>query len=193
MNFLPIGGIDGKLEESHYAVQPSNDETAIYSLVRLIASILRREGLTLSFIETFTGGMLSDLFVCEPNVSPFFLGGVVAYSPFVASKLLQIPMTYLENLPKVSKDATLLLAEMGHEALNADFTIASTGYAGPTGGTSIQPIGSFWVVIKTPTRTICQEVVLDEISRDRNFIRERSTYTILKIFSQVLFEEFKDN
>lgn len=191
MDAPSISFVDGPLEEGSYKFRPreSTDLGNINSLVEIVFSTLRRLRKTLALVETFTGGMISDLLVSTPNMSEIFLGSLVAYRPSSYQHLLDIPETYVNNVGIVSKEITATLAQSGALTFNSNYALASTGIAGPGGDSPATPIGRGWLAIKAPARLIVQPFDFSDIVHDRNLIRENATYACLKMLVQVIFED----
>lgn len=96
---------------------------------------------TLAVAESFTGGRLADAFTNVPGSSRAFLGGVVAYTNEAKRGLLGVPESDLLVHGAASGEVALALARGVQERFGADYAVATTGIAGPTGATPAKPIG----------------------------------------------------
>lgn len=83
----------------------------------------------------------------EPGSSLFFKGGVVAYQNEIKAKILQVPEETLNTEGAVSEATVLSMAENTLDVLNCDWAIATSGIAGPSGGSKEKPVGFVWVAI----------------------------------------------
>ena len=115
-----------------------------------VGEILRKRGLTLAVAESCTGGLLSSLITDVPGSSDYFRGGVVAYSNEVKERVLGVPREILETVGAVSPECARAMAEGVRRLLNADLALATTGIAGPTGGTPTKPVGLVYIALAHP-------------------------------------------
>ena len=173
-----IVSIDGSPDEAHYSFQGSGNG-GISSLIAMAVSILLRRGQSISFAESFTGGMLSDLWHGEGDVGRVLLGTVVISGVNASWSALEISEIFLGNFGQCSGEVAVAMANGVREVFLSDFSIAIAGGCGRMA----------YVSIRTPTRKIVQRVDLSQASSSRELMRERACYAACKIFFQVLFEE----
>ncbi len=112
-----------------------------------IGELLRKRGLTLAVAESCTGGLVSSLITDVPGSSDYFLGGVVAYSNEVKESVLGVPGEILRTVGAVSPECARAMAVGVRRLLGADIGLATTGIAGPTGGTPTKPVGLVYIAI----------------------------------------------
>ena len=120
------------------------------SLAKVCADILRSREQTLAVAETLTGGLLANAFTDICGACKFFAGGVVCYSNEAKMQLLDIPECLLLQHGAVSAENTVAMATGAAEALGAHYAIAVTGFAGPSGGTKDNPVGTIFIAIHAP-------------------------------------------
>jgi nicotinamide-nucleotide amidase len=120
-----------------------DDETIESSIV----NALLRRGQTIATAESCTGGSIADALVRVPGVSAVFRGGVIAYSNDVKHNLLDVPEETLSAHGAVSVETAIAMARGARRRLDADIAIATTGIAGPSGGTPDKPIGLVWFAL----------------------------------------------
>ena len=120
------------------------------SLPRVCADLLRGGELTLAVAETATGGLLANAFTDICGASKFFAGGCVCYSNESKMQLLDVPEDILSQHGAVSAENAVAMATGAAERLGADYALAITGFAGPTGGTEANPIGTIYVALFSP-------------------------------------------
>lgn len=107
--------------------------------------ILRKK--TLALAESCTGGALAAKLCAIPDASLYFLGSIVAYSNAWKERFLQVSRTTLEKKGAVSKEAVVEMVKGLLSETDADFAVAISGIAGPSGGSSEKPVGTIYVAI----------------------------------------------
>ena len=112
---------------------------------RQIGDILYASGLTIGTAESCTGGRISEAIIAIPGSSDYYKGGIVAYTDEVKVKLLGVSSEVLEEQTAVSEEVAREMVLGTLNAIGVDFAIASTGYAGPSGGTKEAPVGTIWL------------------------------------------------
>lgn len=112
---------------------------------RQIGDILYASGLTIGTAESCTGGRISEAIIAIPGSSDYYKGGIVAYTDDVKVKLLGVSSEVLEEQTAVSEEVAREMVLGTLNAIGVDFAIASTGYAGPGGGTKEAPVGTIWL------------------------------------------------
>lgn len=112
---------------------------------RQIGDILYSSGLTLGTAESCTGGRISEAIIAIPGASDYFKGSIVAYTNEVKEQLLHVSHSVLEKQTAVCEEVAKQMALGIIETLGVNFAIASTGIAGPGGGTPTIPIGTIWI------------------------------------------------
>lgn len=115
------------------------------SLPELVAQKLTRKGLTLATAESCTGGTIAQRLTAIPGASAFMRGGVVAYSNEVKECALGVRHETLAAHGAVSEETVREMVAGVKERLGADVAVATTGIAGPTGGTAEKPVGTVWI------------------------------------------------
>jgi nicotinamide-nucleotide amidase len=119
-------------------------------LEEVIGQLLRAKGQTLTLAESCTGGYLSHLITSIPGSSNYYIGGVVSYANAVKMEELGIPSDMLELNGAVSQPVVERMASGVREALKSDWAIATSGIAGPDGGTPDKPVGTVWLAVAGP-------------------------------------------
>ena len=119
-------------------------------LIRSIGQILLARRMKLAVAESCTGGLLGARITSVAGSSAWFTGGVIAYANDVKQKLLGVPRALLERHGAVSKAAAIAMAKGVRRLVRADFAVAVTGIAGPSGGTRAKPVGTVWIAVGGP-------------------------------------------
>ena len=126
-------------------------ETA--TMQELIHKLLTERRQTLATAESCTGGTIAARFTALPGASAYFKCGVVAYSLDTKQEILQISCDTIARYGAVSEQVVRQMAEGVRRASNSHYAVATTGIAGPTGGTPEYPVGSVWIAVSSPLRT----------------------------------------
>lgn len=117
------------------------------SFEEVIVGEFSRLGLSLSTAESCTGGYLSSVFTAVSGASQMFMGGAIVYSNASKMQLLAVQENTLIAFGAVSEQTVLEMAEGAKRTFNTDYAIATSGIAGPTGGTLDKPVGTICVAI----------------------------------------------
>lgn len=155
------------------------------SISRSVIHLLRQRKKTLGVAESCTGGMFAEWLTRLSGASDVFAGGVVSYSDDAKSKLLGIDLELIVSHGSVSEIIAREMATRVKNALQVDFSLSTTGFAGPTGGTPNAPIGTVYVALATPLGTT--EVVKHYFpDKSRQSIRELATLEALYMLERHL-------
>lgn len=143
------------------------------TLDELVHKTLTERGLTLATAESCTGGNIARLLTAQAGASAYFKGGVVAYSNEVKECALGVKHSTLEAHGAVSEATVREMAEGVRTRLGADLAIATTGVAGPDGGTPEKPVGTVWIAVADATHTEAKLLQFGANRRQQNI--DRST------------------
>ncbi len=136
----------------------------------LVAELAAR-GMTLSVAESCTGGLIAKRLTDIPGCSAVVAGGAVTYQTREKTAVLGVPAQLIEDEGVVSEAVARAMAAGARVRFDTDVAIATTGYAGPGGGTKTEPVGTVFVAISAPHGTICKRYSMSA-KRDRAYIRE---------------------
>ena len=140
-------------------------------------------GETLSIAESCTGGSISAKFTAMAGASAYLLAGVVSYANSAKCDILGVPTELIERDGAVSESVARAMADGVRRVSGADYAIATTGIAGPTGGSEKKPIGTVWMAIATPYGTIA---TVRNCGTDRSQIISRaSAYAIELLYNEL--------
>lgn len=117
------------------------------TLESVCGAMLARRGLTLGVAESVTGGLVSHRLTMVPGSSRYFKMGVVAYNPAMKSSCLGVPREAVERDEAVNADVAVSMAEGVRDLAGAKVGLATTGFAGPSGGTEREPVGTVYVAV----------------------------------------------
>jgi nicotinamide-nucleotide amidase len=113
----------------------------------IVGGLLRGKGATIAVAESCTGGLIGHRLTEIAGSSDYFSQGVVAYSNQAKETLLDVPHAMLEKYGPVSRQVALQMAVGVRASSKASIGIATTGIAGPTGGTTENPIGRVFIAL----------------------------------------------
>ena len=165
------------LGESIFAYEDKPVEKIIYEKLKI-------SGLTVSTAESCTGGNIAHRLTLIPGISDCFKGSVVAYHNELKINALGVSARDIEQYGAVSSQVATQMAEGARKVIQTDLAVATTGIAGPTGGTDEKPVGTIWISISSPERTITRSFNFGQFARE-NFI-ERSTMAALMMLNEMI-------
>ena len=123
------------------------------SLEALAGRLLSQKGMTIATAESCTGGRLAAALNAQSGSSAYYMGSVVAYDNSVKTNILGVSSETLNTDGAVSEQTVLQMAKGVRALMHTDYAIATSGIAGPTGGTPDKPVGTVWIAWATPTGT----------------------------------------
>ena len=126
------------------------------TLAELVAARFMGSGSTLAVAESCTGGSIVSGLTALAGASQYVKGGVVAYSNEVKMAVLGVGSDTLAEHGAVSEPTVRQMVEGVRQRLGADYAVATTGIAGPGGGTPDKPVGTVWIGLATPTKTLAK-------------------------------------
>lgn len=153
------------------------------TLEERVHEILTARGLKLAVAESCTGGTIASKFTAIAGASQYFMAGVVSYSNASKRDILGVSQESLNRYGAVSEQVAREMAEGVRRIAGADYAIATTGIAGPTGGSDEKPVGTVWMAVATPTKTIA---IMRNSGTDRGQIISRaSAYAIELLYNEL--------
>ncbi len=156
-------------------------ETA--TLQELVHNLLTERGQTLATAESCTGGTIAARFTAMPGASAYFRCGVVSYSNEAKIGLLGVDPAALERFGAVSEQVARQMAEGVRRAADSDYAVATTGIAGPAGGSAGKPVGTVWIAVAGPRGTVA---VLKQCGTDRGQIIDRASSQAIALLREQL-------
>ncbi len=160
-----------------YEIGPRN-------MPQVVRDILLDQGLTVSFAESCTGGLLSGALTDWPGSSAVFRGAVVAYDNEIKTKLLQVPEDMLVRFGAVSEETATAMARGCRTLMETDYAVSVTGIAGPEGATADKPVGLVFIGLSGPKDQ--HEVIRLKLNGDRNRIRRVTVLQALNLLRRRL-------
>lgn len=126
------------------------------SLSQVLGDLLKERELTVSSAESCTGGNIAHKIVQVPGSSAYFLGSVVSYSNEVKATVLNVSRTNIDRYGAVSKEVVEQMADGVSQLMHTDCSIATSGIAGPEGGSKLKPVGTVWIAVKIGERIVSE-------------------------------------
>jgi nicotinamide-nucleotide amidase len=154
----------------------------------LICRVLSGAGKTLSTAESCTGGKISSLVTSVPGSSEYFLGSVTSYANSVKENVLGVPSKIIEEYGAVSSECVSAMAEGVRRLTGSDYSVATSGIAGPGGGSDQKPVGTVWIGVSSNMGT---ETFSLRFNSDRKRNIERFSSSALHILLKRIKNELK--
>ena len=123
------------------------------SLEAIAGRLLSQKGMTIATAESCTGGRLAAALNAQSGSSAYYMGSVIAYDNSVKTNILGVSPEILNSEGAVSESTVRQIAEGVRALMHTDYAIATSGIAGPTGGTPDKPVGTVWIAWATPEGT----------------------------------------
>ena len=181
-----------RLRLSGYNVEPQSVEKQFSKMLAIVGEdvvltedkpvevalgeLLRARHQTIATAESCTGGKLAALLNKHSGSSDFYWGSVVAYDNSVKEHVLGVSAEVLKQKGAVSEEVVKAMAEGVHRLMHTDYAIATSGVAGPTGGTAEKPVGTVWIAWATPSGSFAECLHLGSL---REQITDRASMVAL--------------
>ena len=132
----------------------------------IVGELLKAKHATIATAESCTGGKLAAQLNKHAGSSNFYKGSVIAYSNEVKANVLKVRQEYRDQFGAVSEQVVVSMAYGVKQVLKTDYSIATSGVAGPSGGTKDKPVGTVWIAVATP-EAVYSELLHLNGSRDQ--------------------------
>ena len=153
------------------------------TLEELVGRYLLASGKTLATAESCTGGHVAHRITTVAGSSAYFKGSVVAYSNEIKMNVLGVDATLLNKYGAVSREVSERMASGILKLMSVDYAIATTGIAGPDGGTDEKPVGTVWIAVGTKDSLVSRKF---QFSLDRQLNIERTTQMALLMLLELV-------
>ncbi len=144
------------------------------SIEEIVGKLLMKHKSTLAVAESCTGGKISELITSVPGSSEYFKGSVIAYSNDVKKNVLGVSEADLEEYGAVSEKVVTEMALGVMRLHHADYAVATSGIAGPAGGTPQKPVGTTWIAVASKDKVLAQKYYFGD-HRGRNILKASIT------------------
>jgi len=164
---------------------PSIFSAADETLEEVIVKLLAQRNQTLSVAESCTGGLLANRITNVPGASAVFLAGYVCYANQAKIDMLNIDPQLIEKHGAVSEQIACALAEHARTCARSDYALATTGVAGPGGGSPEKPVGTVYIALAASDETIAKKLFFPT---DRETFKQIATQAALELLRRKLIE-----
>lgn len=145
--------INAELDKLKTLIKPYLYSDIDDTLQDCIGRILKSSGKTISTAESCTGGAVASMITSVPGSSEYFLGSVVSYANSVKTGVLGVPDEIIEKHGAVSEECVKAMAEGVRKVTGSDISVATSGIAGPGGGSNEKPVGTVWIGVSSENGT----------------------------------------
>lgn len=196
---LSIYGVDRERGENEIDLEIAKLRSiigeAIYgygesSLQEAIGKLLTDKGMTVCTAESCTGGKIASLITNVAGASKYFKGSVIAYDNSIKENLLNVSSETLARHGAVSRECVEQMAEGVRKAMDCDFSVATSGVAGPGGGSEINPVGTVWIAVSAKGKVKSQKL---HFKAPRNVNIERFASHALNFLRENILEYYRNN
>ena len=161
-----------QIEKYVYGYDEETLETAL-------GKLLKNAGKTIALAESCSGGYVSHLITTVPGSSAYFQGAVVPYHNAFKERILGVKSETLSSHGAVSEATVAEMAEGVRQLFNADYGLASSGIAGPDGGTADKPVGTVWIGCAGPEGVETRKL---QLTQDRMLNIQLTGVAVLNLF-----------
>ena len=145
----------------------------------MLVSELKKRGMKIASVESCTAGIISKIITDAPGSSEVFDLGITTYSNEMKTRMVGVPEEILSLHGAVSPETARAMADGIRRVSGADIGVATTGIAGPGGGTPEKPVGLVYTAISTVNGTDVTRLMIDKPGADRDYIRNTAAETVL--------------
>jgi nicotinamide-nucleotide amidase len=161
-----------------------NDDT----LASVIGKLLLAEGKTLATAESCTGGQIASTITIVPGCSAYYKGSIVSYANEIKESFLNVSKDDLITYGAVSKQVVEAMACGAIAALGVDYAIATSGIAGPDGGSDEKPVGTVWIAVADKNKVFAKQFLFGK-NRERTI--QAATLTGLNLLRRFMLNELE--
>lgn len=181
-----------KMNKFHQALNGifSNDvvSTEDKSISEVLGDSLEEHELTVSSAESCTGGNIAHVITQTPGSSAYFMGSVVSYSNDVKAQVLQVPRDLISRYGAVSRQVVESMAEGVAKLMHTECAIATSGIAGPDGGTKFKPVGTVWIAVKYGDQLVAE---CRHFEGSRNEVIDSATTHAIVMLINLLHDKYE--
>ena len=152
-------------------------------LQEILSKVLKGKKRTVSTAESLTSGALAARITSVPGASEYFKGSVVAYSNAVKINQLGVSVDSIELKGEVSKEVVEQMAIGAKGIFGTDYAVATSGIAGPDGGTEEKPVGTVWIAIAGPKGVVSEQF---QMGKGRGRVVEKTIFSALSCLLQLI-------
>ncbi|MEY5049292.1 MAG: Nicotinamide-nucleotide amidase [Bacteroidota bacterium] len=170
--FIPLKSIIGKYIFGY----------EVDTLEGIIGQMLLEKNATISTAESCTGGYLSHLITSIPGSSAYYKGSVISYANEVKVQELSVSESSLNSYGAVSEEVIIQMAENSKKKFYTTYALATSGVAGPDGGSEDKPVGTVWIALAHPTGVLTKKLKLGKLRMNNIHLSAISALDMLRLF-----------
>lgn len=153
------------------------------TLPQAVGRLLKENNATISIAESCTGGFASHLFTSNAGSSAYFQGSVVSYANEIKAKVLGVSQETLNNFGAVSEETVKEMAEGVRKLNGTTYGLATSGVAGPGGGSPEKPVGTVFIAVSSAEKTVCRKL---QLTLQRGVNIEYSSYSVINLLRLII-------
>jgi PncC family amidohydrolase len=153
------------------------------SLLNNLQQLCIEKGVSIAVAESCTAGLIASKLTALPGSSSYFNGGVVAYQNEIKTKILGVRQSIIDEKTEVSVEVVNQMAKSVLEKFDANFAIATTGYAGPSGGTNKNPIGTVFIAIASVVGVVVNRFVF--LGNRQSVVNQASESALSLLYNEI--------
>jgi len=166
-----------------FSIFSANDE----ALEAVVVTLLKQREQTLATAESCTGGLIANCITNVPGASEVFLAGYVTYANTAKIKILNVDPSLIEKHGAVSEPVARAMAEGTRTGAGSTYALATTGIAGPTGGSDEKPVGTVYVALAAAEASAIVKKFF--FPTDRHTFKQLATQTALDLLRRKLLKK----
>lgn len=182
-----------KMNKYHQFLQDMFSEEIVTtedkSVSQVLGDLLAERELTVACAESCTGGNIAHKITQSPGSSAYFLGSVVSYSNDVKANVLNVSRNDLGRYGAVSREVVSSMARGVSELMHSDCALATSGIAGPDGGTKFKPVGTVWMSAKYGDKVVTE---LIHFTGNRDNVIESATNHVMVMLIKLLRNNYTE-
>ena len=148
------------------------------SILESLHDLCVSKGVSVAVAESCTSGLIASKLTLKSGSSTFFKGGIIAYQNDIKIKILGVDEQAILQYTEVSTEVVKQMAEGVRKSFSVDYSIATSGYAGPSGGTNNNPIGTVFIAISSASGVDVERFI---VSGDRQSIVNQASEKSLSL------------
>ena len=152
-------------------------------LLNNLQQLCIEKGVSIAVAESCTAGLIASKLTTLPGSSSYFNGGVVAYKNEIKTKILGVSQSIIDEKTEVSLEVVEQMAKSVLEKFDANFAIATTGYAGPAGGTNKNPIGTVFIAIASVVGVVVNRFVF--LGNRQSVVNQASESALSLLYNEI--------
>lgn len=153
---------------------------------QLVGNLLVQRSKTIATAESCTGGFIAHQLTSNAGSSAYFIGSIISYHNNVKMRQLGVPKQVLETVGAVSQETVEQMVLGVMKQLGTDYAVATSGIAGPDGGTAEKPVGTVWIAVGNANKVISEKF---KFHGTRQAIIERSAIMALNMVRKLILED----